>query len=208
MRVADSVDTPGGASGLQESGVADLGGEAPAGLRARAYAASCDFLIVIVVGFGVGKVVEMTLSLAGFQVVSDVLLWPMAFVVGWPYTVLLELHAGGRTIGRAVAGARLIREDGGDLTGALLSFRYLLKVVQIVVGSGLWFGAVVFDSRHRALLRISEEVEHRFRPKWNIDFGGSGTSISGSGTRISGCGTSIPGEVERRLRSRERSSVA
>ena len=58
------------------------------------------------------------------------------------------------------------------------------------------------------LLRISEEVEHRFRPKWNIDFGGSGTSISGSGTRISGCGTSIPGEVERRFRSRERSSVA
>ena len=58
------------------------------------------------------------------------------------------------------------------------------------------------------LMRISEEVEHRFRPKWNIDFGGSGTSISGSGTPISGCGTSIPGEVEHRFRSRERSSVA
>ena len=57
-------------------------------------------------------------------------------------------------------------------------------------------------------VRISAEVEHRFRPKWNIDFGRSGTSISGSGTPISGCGTSIPGEVERRFRSRERSSVA
>ena len=57
-------------------------------------------------------------------------------------------------------------------------------------------------------MRISEEVEHRFRPKWNIDFGGSGTAIPGSGTRISGCGTSIPGEVERWFRSRERSSVA
>ena len=33
-----------------------------------------------------------------------------------------------------------------------------------------------------------------FRPKWNIDFGRSGTPIPG-------CGTSIPGEVERRLRS-------
>ena len=141
MIVGDSVDTSGGSSGVQESGAADLGGAAPAALRPRAYAASCDFLIVIVVGFGVGKVVEMALSLGGFQVVSDALLWPMAFVVGWPYvsdallwpmafvvgwpyTVLLELHAGGRTVGRAVAGVRLIPEDGGHLTGALLSFRY------------------------------------------------------------------------------------
>ena len=62
--------------------------------------------------------------------------------------------------------------------------------------------------RLRRPVRISEEVEHRFRPKWNIDFGGSGTAIPGSGTRISGCGTSIPGEVERWFRSRERSSVA
>ena len=64
------------------------------------------------------------------------------------------------------------------------------------------------DRRSRRRVRISEEVEHRFRPKWNIDFGGSGTSIPGSGTRISGCGTCISGEVERRFRSRERSSVA
>ena len=62
--------------------------------------------------------------------------------------------------------------------------------------------------RYTGIMRISEEVEHRFRPKWNIDFGGSGTAIPGSGTRISGCGTSIPGEVERWFRSRERSSVA
>ena len=122
--VGDSVDTSGGSSGVQESGAADLGGAAPAALRPRAYAASCDFLIVIVVGFGVGKVVETALSLGGLQVVSDALLWPMAFVVGWPYTVLLELHAGGRTVGRAAAGVRLIPEDGGHLTGALLSFRY------------------------------------------------------------------------------------
>ena len=115
--VGDSVDTSGGASGVQESGAADLGGAAPAGLRPRAYAASCDFLIVIVVGFGVGKVVEMALSLGGFQVVSDALLWPMAFVVGWPYTVLLELHAGGRTIGRAAAGVRLIRGGRGGSDG-------------------------------------------------------------------------------------------
>ena len=39
-------------------------------------------------------------------------------------------------------------------------------------------------------------------------FGGSGTPIPGCGTRISGCGTRISGEVERRFRSRERSSVA
>ena len=31
---------------------------------------------------------------------------------------------------------------------------------------------------------ISDELERRFRRKWNTDFGGSGTSIPGSGTRI------------------------
>ena len=34
------------------------------------------------------------------------------------------------------------------------------------------------------LLGISDELERRFRRKWNTDFGGSGTSIPGSGTRI------------------------
>ena len=43
-------------------------------------------------------------------------------------------------------------------------------------------------------LRISEEVEHRFRTKRNTDFGGSGTSIPGSGTRIP--------EVEHRFRTK------
>ena len=48
--------------------------------------------------------------------------------------------------------------------------------------------------------RNPAEVERRFRRKWNIDSGGSGTSIPGSGTRIPGSGTSIPEEVEQRFR--------
>ena len=51
-----------------------------------------------------------------------------------------------------------------------------------------------------ARLGIPAEVERRFRRKWNVDSGGSGTSIPGSGTRIPGSGTSIPEEVEPRFR--------
>ena len=43
-------------------------------------------------------------------------------------------------------------------------------------------------------VRIPDEVEHRFRTKWNGDFGRSGTSIPGSGTRIP--------EVEHRFRTK------
>ena len=50
------------------------------------------------------------------------------------------------------------------------------------------------------LVRIPAEVEHGIRRKWNVDSGGSGTSIPGSGTRIPGSGTSIPAEVEPRFR--------
>ena len=58
----------------------------------------------------------------------------------------------------------------------------------------------IADRARRRFVRISDEVERRFRTKWNIDFGRSGTSISGCGTRIPGCGTSIPDEVEHWLR--------
>ena len=46
--------------------------------------------------------------------------------------------------------------------------------------------------RHQQVLDISDELERRFRRKWNTDFGGSGTSIPGSGTWI-------PEEVEHRF---------
>ena len=59
-----------------------------------------------------------------------------------------------------------------------------------------------------AQVRNPDEVECRFRRKWNTESGGSGISIPGSGTRNPGSGTSNPEEVEHRFRDRERSSVA
>ena len=44
-----------------------------------------------------------------------------------------------------------------------------------------------------------DEVECRFRRKWNTESGGSGISIPGSGTRNPGSGTSNPEEVEHRF---------
>ena len=66
-----------------------------------------------------------------------------------------------------------------------------------------WCGEWPFEKRNdfvRAILGIPAELEHGIRRKWNVDSGGSGTSIPGSGTRIPGSGTSIPAEVEPRFR--------
>ena len=48
-------------------------------------------------------------------------------------------------------------------------------------------------------VRNPDEVECRFRRKWNTESGGSGISIPGSGTRNPGSGTSNPEEVEHRF---------
>ena len=50
-----------------------------------------------------------------------------------------------------------------------------------------------------ARVRNPDEVECRFRRKWNTESGGSGISIPGSGTRNPGSGTSNPEEVEHRF---------
>lgn len=122
-------------------------GPAAAPLRARLLAAGVDFVVVTAIGIAVEEALRVVLA-EGIGVGPPPGLYPASmFVGGWVYFVLCETRLGGRTVGKMGAGLRVA--GSGDALWS--SVRYVAKVLQLLVGSGLLFGVAVFDERRRGL---------------------------------------------------------
>ena len=122
-------------------------GPVAAPLRARLLAAGADFVVVTAIGLAVNEALRVVLA-EGIGLEPPPGLYPASmFVGGWVYFVLCETRLGGRTVGKMGAGLRV----AGSGDALWCSVRYVAKVLQLLLGRGLLFGAVVFDERRRAL---------------------------------------------------------
>lgn len=120
-------------------------------LRLRAIAAVVDFLLITGLGIAALQAVAFLGSGWGLEVGAD-LVSPATFLVGWSYFGLMEVGFEGRTVGKMGTGLRVVSNAGGvGVEPVWVSARYLLKAVQVLFGSGLLFGVVVFDPRRRGL---------------------------------------------------------
>lgn len=120
---------------------------AAAPLRARLLAAGADFVVVTAIGLAVDEALRVVLA-EGVGLAPPPGLYPASvFIGGWVYFVFCETRFGGRTVGKMGAGLRV----AGSGDALWCSVRYVAKVVQLLVGSGLLFGVAVFDERRRAL---------------------------------------------------------
>ncbi|MCY3843664.1 MAG: RDD family protein, partial [Acidobacteria bacterium] len=122
-------------------------GPVAAPLRARLLAAGADFVVVTAIGIAVNEALRVVLA-QGIGLGPPPGLYPASmFVGGWVYFVLCEIRLGGRTVGKMGAGLRV----AGSPDALWCSVRYVAKVLQLLLGRGLLFGAALFDERRRAL---------------------------------------------------------
>ena len=129
----------------------DHAGWVVAPLRLRAIAAVVDFLLIT--GLGIAAVQALAFLASGWGVEVGVdLVSAATFLVGWGYFAGMEVGFEGRTVGKMGTGLRVVAGDGGPgVEPVWVSARYLMKAVQVLFGSGLLFGVVVFDPRRRGL---------------------------------------------------------
>ena len=113
-------------------------------LRLRAIAAVVDFLVIT--GLGIAAVQAAVFLGSGWCVeVGADLVSAATFLVGWGYFAGMEVGFEGRTVGKMGTGLRVVASGGGvGVEPVWVSARYLLKAVQVLFGSGLLFGVVVF----------------------------------------------------------------
>lgn len=147
MAGEDAVSGDGGVLGKTEN----RAGWVVAPLRLRAIAAVVDFLLITGLGIAAVQAMAFLGSGWGLEVGAD-LVSPVTFLVGWGYFAGMEVRFEGRTVGKMGTGLRVVASDGGGRVEPVwVSARYLLKAVQVLFGSGLLFGVVVFDPRRRGL---------------------------------------------------------
>ena len=147
-------DVVSGDDGAVGSGIRKTDGDAGwvvAPLRLRAIAAVVDFLVIT--GLGIAAVQAAVFLGSGWRVeVGADLVSAATFLVGWGYFAGMEVGFEGRTVGKMGTGLRVVASGGGvGVEPVWVSARYLLKAVQVLFGSGLLFGVVVFDPRRRGL---------------------------------------------------------
>ena len=116
-------------------------------LRARLLAAGADIVVVTAIGLAVDEALRVVLA-EGIGLGPPPGLYPAStFIGGWVYFVFCETLFRGRTVGKMGAGLRV----AGSGDALWCSVRYVVKVLQLLLGRGLLFGVALFDERRRAL---------------------------------------------------------
>lgn len=109
-----------------------------AGVGSRFVAALIDSLILYAVGVGllIGAAIfaplaplQSTTSL-GTWVIAIVVLFSFATLVGYP--LLFEIIWNGQTPGKRMIGIRIVREDGGPITGTAAIIRNVVRIVDFL----------------------------------------------------------------------------
>jgi uncharacterized RDD family membrane protein YckC len=120
-----------------------------AGIGARALASAVDALVMMLTLGVVGAL----LSIVGiaFSGLAMALYFVAAFAVQWGYAAGFEL-AYGRTLGKRVAGIRVVQQNGLPITAAQAAIRNLVRIVDML--PALYLAGVVsalLDARGRRL---------------------------------------------------------
>jgi len=118
----------------------------PAGPGARALAWLVDGVIWVVCLW----IMLVIMGMLGKVGQSLILIW--VFLANWGYPVICEVYFGGRTIGKRVAGIRVLRSDGLPVGWRESGIRNLLMVVDfmpVVYLTGLI--SMIYDDQFRRL---------------------------------------------------------
>jgi uncharacterized RDD family membrane protein YckC len=128
-----------------------------AGLTARALGVLIDILVMAtLVGLAALTCALFGVVLAGF---ARALYFVALFAIQWGYAVVLEWRWHGQTVGKRVAGTRVLSSQGLEISFGQAALRNLLRIVDIVPG-GYLVGAMsaLLDARGRRLGDIAADT--------------------------------------------------
>jgi uncharacterized RDD family membrane protein YckC len=128
-----------------------------AGLTARALGLLIDILVMsTLVGLAALTCAVFGVVLAGF---ARALYFVALFAIQWGYAVVLEWRWHGQTIGKRIAGTRVLASTGLEISFGQAALRNLLRMVDILPG-GYLLGAVsaLLDGRGRRLGDIAADT--------------------------------------------------
>ena len=140
-----------------------------AGLSARALSVLIDLLVMsTLVGVAALTCAVFGVVLAGF---ARALYFVALFAIQWGYAVVLEWRWHGQTVGKRLAGTRVLTRHGLAISFGQAALRNLLRIVDILPGGYLLGGvSALLDARGRRLGDIAADtvvvrVQHGVRLK-------------------------------------------
>lgn len=128
-----------------------------AGLASRALALTVDVCVMAAL-VGLAAVVSSVfgLVLAGL---AKALYFVALFAIQWGYGAVLEWRWLGQTVGKRIAGTRVLSADGLPISFGQAALRNLLRVLDILPGAYLLGGAcVLWDARARRFGDIAADT--------------------------------------------------
>ncbi|HET8933314.1 MAG TPA: RDD family protein [Polyangiales bacterium] len=128
-----------------------------AGLTARALAVIVDICVMsMLIGLTALTCAVFGVVFAGF---ARALYFVALFAIQWGYGAVLEWRWHGQTVGKRLAGTRVLSSNGLAITFGQAALRNLLRIVDILPGGYLLGGvSVLFDSRARRLGDIAADT--------------------------------------------------
>jgi uncharacterized RDD family membrane protein YckC len=128
-----------------------------AGLTARALGVLIDILVMsTLVGLAALTCAVFGVVLAGF---ARALYFVTLFAIQWGYAVVLEWRWHGQTVGKRIAGTRVLTSHGLAISFGQAALRNLLRMVDILPGGYLLGGlSALLDARGRRLGDIAADT--------------------------------------------------
>lgn len=128
-----------------------------AGLASRALAVAVDLCVMgMLIGLTALTCAVFGVVFAGF---ARALYFVALFAIQWGYGVVLEWRWHGQTVGKRVAGTRVLSSNGLAISFGQAALRNLLRVVDILPGGYLLGGlSVLCDPRARRLGDIAADT--------------------------------------------------
>jgi uncharacterized RDD family membrane protein YckC len=128
-----------------------------AGLTARALGVLIDILVMsTLVGVAALTCAVFGVVLAGF---ARALYFVALFAIQWGYAVVLEWRWHGQTVGKRIAGTRVLTSHGLAISFGQAALRNLLRMVDILPGGYLLGGvSALLDARGRRLGDIAADT--------------------------------------------------
>lgn len=128
-----------------------------AGLTARALGVLIDILVMsTLVGLAALTCAVFGVVLAGF---ARALYFVALFAIQWGYAVVLEWRWHGQTVGKRIAGTRVLTRQGLAISFGQAALRNLLRIVDILPGGYLLGGvSALLDARGRRLGDIAADT--------------------------------------------------
>lgn len=128
-----------------------------AGLTARALGVIVDICVMsMLIGLSALTCAVFGVVFAGF---ARALYFVALFAIQWGYGAVLEWRWHGQTVGKRIAGTRVLSSNGLAISFGQAALRNLLRIVDILPGGYLLGGvSVLFDARGRRLGDIAADT--------------------------------------------------